>query len=62
MNAANYQERKLEIDKKLLINRLKVEMAAFDKEVEAMVMDRMKTMDVVKILEMKQYCLYEDII
>lgn len=56
----NTRERKLEIEKKLVISKLDKAIAAFDEEIVAMVYERMKIMEIVRILEMKQLCLYED--
>jgi len=58
----NTKERKLEIEKKLLINRLNNRISEFDQEVEKLQPLRMEYMEIVKILEMKQTSLYEDVI
>jgi len=50
----NTRERALEIEKKLLISRLKEKIQKFDEELEQLIYERMFNMEIVKILEMKQ--------
>jgi hypothetical protein len=50
----NTRERALEIEKKLLISRLKEMIAQFDVDLEKLIFERMFNMEIVKIIEMKQ--------